>query len=353
MKVTADRESMMDELLNGEEEENVEVVESESTADEVNADSIIDQLASVETDLTVEDLRKLPGADKHTDEELEQMWQEALNPPKQARSYKFYKDNAEVEDLDSLSASELLQLQVAYNAMGKEQRRSFDEVIRNAQLGHFNDARLNQIQQQRDEVYKQLQEIKPVYEQWGNDRKILEYALTQYNLGNPQPLEALINAFKAEAGRIPELVNRSEDNSAQLEAAGQKVFYETVVPAASELASRYGADAREIQQAILEYVEAEPDEFMTSQRLQEIINVDLPMLLEKNGYTPEEPVKKEDELASLRKEVAELKAAQKNNTVSKVKGKKPPSAGGGVTPSGGDSMPNIKNRSDMKDYLRS
>lgn len=363
MKVTPDRESMMEDMWEG---EDVEGVENEGTEDEgvridvqepsqeVDADEIVEQLAAIETDLTIADLRKLPGADKHTDEELEKMWQEALNPPKNTRAYKFYKDKDEVSDLDSLTASELLQLQVSYNAMGKEQRRTFDEVIRNAQLGHFNEARMSQIQQQRDEMARRYSELEPKYQQQTRERQLLEYALTQYSMGNSGPMEQFIKAFQAETSKLPDFLHEETTDNSAMEAAGQRVYYETVVPAAADLAARYGADQREIAQAILAYVENEPEQFMSPQRLQEIIYVDLPILLEKNGYTQEAQQPAENtEIEALKKELAELKASQKNEAVKKAKNKKAPSAGGGVTPSAGDSMPSIKNRNDMKDYLRS
>jgi hypothetical protein len=360
---SASRDTMMEEMLNGDEgdevgidiDENEEGVEAPSgDISTVADDDIIEQLAAVESDLTIDDLRKLPGADKHTDEELEQMWREALNPPKQ-RGYKFFKDNTEVSDFSGLSAAELLELQIAYPAMGKEQRRNFDELVRNAQLGHFNESRMAQIQQQRDEAARQLAEIQPKYEQHSRERQLLEYALGQHLQGNSQPLEAFINAYRNEAGKLPEFLSGQveQPNDAAAEAAGQRVYYETVVPAASNLAQSYGADSKEIERAIMQLVEQEPDQFMTGQRLQEIISVDLPMLLEKNGYTAQPQVQKEDEVAQLRRELAELKASQKNSAVNKAKNRKVPSAGGGVTPSVGDTLPNIKNRNDMKDFLRS
>lgn len=354
--MSAERETLMDEMLNVDANTGEKLESVESTQAPVTEDSVIDELAAFDGDLTAEQLRKLPGADKHTDEELEQMWQEAIKPPKQ-RGYKFFKDDAEVADLSNLTVEDVLDnLKIAYNAMGKQHTRTFDEVIRNAQLGHYNESRMQQIMHERNTAAEQLQKMQEEITGYKSDRQTWDYVLNQYLQGNAQPLEKLLESVKQTQAALPQVEHQPQEDSAQLEAAGQKVYYEVVLPSAYQLATTYGADAQEVATAIMQLVENEPAPFMSAQRLQAIIQYDLPMLLEQNGYSANGQTaspSKEDPVAELKKQVAELQAQLKNTSVSVAKGKKAPPAGGGVTPSSGEEMASIKTRQDMKNFLRS
>jgi hypothetical protein len=226
------------------------------------------------------------------------MWQAALNPPKN-RSYKFYRGEEEVADLQGLSAEDLLQMQFGYNAMGKEQRRNLDEIIRNAQMGHFQEARYQQIMSDRNGVYEKYQSAEKQLSSYANDRKLLEYALSQYVQGNEQPLGKLIDAFKQQASQMPEIEQPSSGPDYQAEAEGQRVYYEVIVPQAYQIAQQYGANAQEIANAIVQMVQNEPDEFMTQERFQQILQVEIPYLLEQNGYAAKQAAQQKDEVAEL------------------------------------------------------
>jgi hypothetical protein len=327
-------------------------VETESSveAQPVDEDAILAEFDTID-EITVEHLRKLPGASAHTDEELEAMWQAAQTPPK-PRSYKFYKEDAEVADLQGLSAEDLLNMQFGYTAMGKEQRRNLDEIIRNAQMGHFQEARYQQIMSDRNSVYEKYQNADKQLSNYANDRKLLEYALMQYTQGNEKPLGQLIDAFKQQAAALPEIEQQQAGPDYQAEAEGQRVYYEVIVPQAYQIAQQYGANAQEIANAIVQMVQNEPEEFLTQERFQQILTVEIPYLLEQNGYAAKQQAAAKDEVGELKKELAALKAGQKNAAVTAAKKKVPPS-GQGSTPSGGDTLPEIKNRQQMKDYLRS
>lgn len=341
----ADRDTMMDEML-------------DSTADETTVDTT-DTSTEVELDLsqaapesTIDDLKKLPGAAKHSDEELEQMWQAAKAPKAPARSYKLFKDDAEINDFTNLKPEDILNLTFGYQAMGKEQRRSLEQIIRNAQLGHYNESRMQQLLGERNSVVEKLKAAEEKLSGYGNDRQMMDYVLNQYLQGNTQPFEKLLQSVQQVAQQMPQM-EQPQSNPAEVEAAGQRVYYEVVVPNAYQLAQEYGANAQEIANAIVQMVNQEPEEFLTPQRYQSIIQYELPALLERNGYSKgRKPVAKDDPVAALTKQVAELQAQLKNSTVEKAKQKKAPPAGGGQTPSAGEETAAITDRKSMKKFLR-
>lgn len=360
------RADMMEELLN--EHDDSQVVEQTSDSVETEApdnSAILAELESHEGDITIAELRKLAEAagEKHTDEELEAMWQAAQNPaPKATRSYKFYKDNNPVESLDGLTAEDILNLQFGYKAMGQEQRKSLDEIIRVAQFGHFNESRLAQLQNDRNSLYEKYTEASSKSQQFEQERQLWEYSLTQYVQGNSQPLEKLIEAFKNAQSAPPQFMQQQEQNPStdyESQMAAQRVYYEQVVPQAMRLSQQYGANAQEIANVIVAIADQEA-EFMSPERLEQIMTIELPYLLEQKGYSAGESVQqqaaptdpRDAEIAELKRQLASSSAQQKNSAISAAKKRKAPPAGGGVVPSAGDTMPEIKDRNSMKEYLR-
>lgn len=324
-----------------------------SVSTEVTEDSVLDELSAFEGELTIEQLKKLPGADKHSDEELEQMWKRVSTP--RQRSYKLYKDDKPLEDFSGLTAEELLDaVKYGYTANGKEQVKNFDELVRVAQMGHYNESRMQQILNERNQKAEAYAKLEAEHSTYGQERKLWEHALSRYLQGDQGPLTQIIEAYQKAINEPPQLANNQPESDTNLEAAAQKVYYEVVIPNSYNIASKYGANPQEVANAVLHYVNQEPPEFMNEQRLAEILNHDIPMLLEQNGYSANtHPMEKpKDELAELKRELAELKAAQTNNTVNGAKKRKAPPAGGGATPSGSDTMPDVKSRADMKKFLR-
>lgn len=374
----SERDTLLDEFRESGEVEGVtnnestEEIQSISQADgqgavdtetSTGASALLEELASFEGDIGLSELKRLAEAsgEKYTDEELERMWQEAQSPKVSApRQYKFYKGDEELSSLDGLSAEQLLELSLGYKAMGQDQRRSLDELVRIAQFGHFNEQRIQQLLNERNTSHSKYQESATKISEYEKREQLTQYAIMQHIQGNSQPLLQLIEAFKNVQQAPPSFVQSqapSQNDDYQRQAAAQQVYYETVVPNAQRLASSYGANAQEIASVIVAMAENE-GEFLTPERLDQIMNQELPYMLEQKGYSlgPSEAPKadpREEEIAKLKAELAKVSAGKKNAVVAAVKGRKAPPSGGGATPSAGDTMPEIKDRQSMKDYLRS
>lgn len=330
------------------------------SADKPTEANVEEELANVQGELTIEHLRKLPGADQYTDEQLMQMWQSA-NAPAPKRSYKIYNESGEVNDLADLSAEDFLKLQFGYNAFGKEHKKTFDELMRNASLAHYNEQKMAGLRGERQQLVDKYSKIEQEHTAWANDRKIWEHALTQLAMGNAQPIQQLAQAFMQAQQQMPAM-EQAPGGDKELESAGLRVYYEYIVPNAQQVAQRYGANPEEVAQAVMHLVGQEPEEFLTAEKLANIINIEIPALLEQAGYSasesasnnaPSTPSNKPDKVSELEKKVAELTARLENQSVQKAKAKRPPPVGSGAAPSAGNTVPDFKSRREMKEWLQS
>src|SRR5207245_8197585 len=82
-------------------------------------------------------------------------------------------------------------------------------------------------------------------------------------------------------GLVPEAQVRQER---ELEAAGIRFIQSELNPAAEKIAQAYGAKQSEVLNAILWYIDREPAQFLTKEKIDSIVNYDVPMLFEQNGY---------------------------------------------------------------------
>jgi len=143
--------------------------------------------------------------------------------------------------------------------------------------------------------------------------------------------------------------------------AGVQFVYGTVVPYAQDLAARYGADAEQITTEILNRIAAEPQQFLTREKIEAIMQYEIPAVLEQLGYSAGKPSVEvsttPDDVAELRKQVAALQktvaeSANSRTEALRNKSRRTPPSGGGTTPGAGDSMPSFKDRDGMKKWLR-
>jgi hypothetical protein len=305
--------------------------------------------------LTIEDLRRLPGAEKYSDEELEALWEEASKPPVQ-RPYKIYDGDKEVSDLSKMTAEQLLNATFGYSANKKEQRRNFEQLIRVAQLGHHDEARLNQLLAERNDFHKRWQDSTKELEGKSSLEKKWNWALEQLANGNADPIQQMANAFAEKLRQPPEETeSEAPQSQAQIDAQGAEVYYGRIVPALQAIAKDYGAKAEEIKAVFDNFLNNEPEDVLTEQKIADFIDIQIPRMLEDAGYRVggiQPPSDTPNELEQLRKENAELKAKQKNGIVKGIKEKSMPSGGGGRTPSAGDTVPEFKSAREAKDWLR-
>lgn len=334
-------------------------------------DAVIDDLAAKD-DITLDDLRTIPGADRMTDEQLEAAWEEAKkaagiegagSDPKQielpfpvydAEGNKVTKDKVTLEGLISGS------LQIGYQAMGKEQKKGFADLIRNASQGHFNEHRYTTVQSQLTEAIRERASLSKQVSEHAARETQWNAALTSLIAGEKGPMERLVNEYRkalTSTGITPEGFI-SKDQVAQereVEQRGQEYYQTVLMPEAYKLAGEMGANPKEVLGAIEFYIKNEP--MLTRERIQEILQYDVPMAFERNGYSRKVGGSvsggQENETEKLRKELDEVRkslAEQSNKGVANVRAKqgKLPPAGGGSTAGAGESMPSFKSRSQFK-----
>lgn len=356
-------------------------------------EAVLEGLAGKEN-ITLDDLRQIPGAEGMTDEQLTAAWDKAVKEAggpgaeglaagdqKVELPFPVYDEKGNKIASDKVTLSDLLsgKALVGYNAMGKEQRKSLNDVLRNASQGHWNEHRYNSVQSQYRQAAEKLATLekestgfKEMQSQWNS-------ALTALLTGNNAPMKALVDAYRSEltkSGQAPPQGFVSEDAVAQERAnaeSGMQWWTDVGLPTAYEIANTYGADAKEVQGAIQYFISNEPN--LTPQRIEEILKFDVPYEFEKNGYTAKSGVESgtrtggqpqadgsgtqpNAELVALQKQVEALTqrlagtSNERTNAV-RTKNKNTPPAGSGVVAGAGDSMPAFKNRGQMKEWLQS
>lgn len=344
-------------------------------------EAILDQLATKEGPLTIEELRKLPGAEGLTDDQIKMEWARASKAERaaggvadpsanvegeQEAQYKlpfpFYGASGEkIESLEKIALKDLFEgkIKLGYQALGKEQQKTLAEAIRNASMGHWNEQRYNTTLQERDKVATELTTAKEQLAKYTSERDVWNTALSALAMGNIEPMKALAQAYQQELmkGGIAQVQPVEQTQATGDNEAGLKFIRETLAPAGMEIAQKYGADVKEVYNALEHYIRRE-GQFLTKEKLDQIIQFEVPQLFEQNGYSANDiPVKKDGDVAELRKTVEALQsriAEQKNQATATIRQRQKniPPAGGGATPSAGDAMPAFKSRSQMKAYLQ-
>lgn len=347
-----------------------EDLEQTGEVEEVDTDSLIDELAERDEEPTIDELRKLAGdaAADLTDEELQAEYQKAV-AAEEAPKLPFPVYDAEGNKVDAakLTLDDLLsgKVQIGYNAMGKEQRKAITDLLRVAANGHLNESKIATTLAERNQVHQQLQEMKKEHEAWAGERRTIQRVLEAAANGNTAPLQQLIKAYNEELGKLPvdsPVVDQRAEQDAI--AAGQAYVVSTIVPTAYKVAQEYGADPTEVTNAIIGMIQNEPAEFLTQAKIESIMNHEIRAALETAGYSPNgttPPAQSQggdDDLrtqfAAMQKELLELKAGSANKATQAVRdrARKSPPAGGGSVSGAGDAMPAMKSRDDMKKWLR-
>jgi hypothetical protein len=311
-------------------------------------DKTLQEIASA-PEITVAELRKLPGTEGMSDDQLLSMWQKVNEPKGErvrdeagrftkaqekqqekvdkavARAWKALSaEGVEVSDLSKMTAEQLLALQFEYNANGKPQRKGFDEIVRNAQLGHYNAERMNQITQERNKSLERARELEGKYGQLEQDKATWLGAMAAAARNEFGPLQTLLNAYM-EASNAPAQAPQQQDmisrQQYEAERAGQQVWTNTVLPKAQELADKYGLQRDEVAEGIKLLVEREPQEFFNAQRLQQIMEHDIVYAIEQmrrdHPAAPAGSDPRDVKIAELERKLAE-RATTHNSHVQQV-----------------------------------
>lgn len=323
------------------------------------------------TEPSVEEIKALvekeqPGAtDGLTDEEVLAEWKKANEPEAFKPDFPLYDDKGQpVTDFAKVTLEDFLtgKYTIGYNAMDKEQRKNFSELRRMASNGHYNEAKYTTATSERDQIRQRYQSLDTEHKQWAGERQTWISVLTQAASGNIAPLQKVVDDFAKEAGKLPEPMVEQPEVNRELEEAGQQFILNTVLPTSYDLARKYGhGNPAEIRDVALHLMQQE-GEFLTNEKINMILQYELPRLLEEKGYSANgttaipqadgnsDPLK--SELASLKQQVQELTAKKANDRMASLRGKKAPPAGGGGTQGSGETMPNFKSREDYKKWMR-
>lgn len=317
----------------------VEVAEPESrealeASAELEADTaiILDELGdtSLTPELTLDDIKRLPQADGLTDDEILEIayasgalarpstsTPSGTNlPVKRAWSY-IGPDGKEVADPSKLTVAEFLKGKFGYRALQATQQKSFDELVRLAQLGHFNEKQVVELSNDRAFLAQRVAELAPVVEKAMRMQQVWAAILSDRT--GQAFLKAQGDYFNALQAQPAEPAQVSPE---VIEARGQTFYNQRIYPALQKVAAAYGANITEIDTYARHLLAQIPQPLMTQERVAKVINEEIPMALEQAGYvydasrdtsssvTPVIPAKQDNaEMLRLRAENANLRKA--------------------------------------------
>lgn len=279
------------------------------------------------------EVRKLPGAEGRTDEQLLALWnaargeatepEEKPEPPPALPVTLYDEDGNVVENPSELTLAELSRLQVGYQANGKEQRQPLEKLVRLAANTEGWAKRAERLRSERQQLYEQWKAQEAEIERAKREREVWETALR-----NPEYYKRLQQEYQNRLNRPPQTGDVPEgyvpEDQVQRQLEAQRYVLTEVKNATDQLAQRYGADPTELFHAATQLIGSEPPELVTTDRVGEILAEDLPMALEEAGYspsaeapaepaeppaTPAEPAGEEPaEVQALKEQIQELKA---------------------------------------------
>lgn len=326
--------------------------------------------------ISLAELRTLPGAAGLDDATLQQMWDEARGTPKAdanapaaktptnavARAYKIFVGDAEVTDLSKITLEDVLsgKAQVEYQANNKAQRKTWDETIRNAKLGHYNAERTTQLTTERNDAFQRARDLQAQSETQAGQIRAVAKAFDAALRNDFAPLQKIIEEYNEALGAEP-TASASDPNAetAQHEATGRQVYDGYVMPEATKLAQRFGLDAAKIAEAIMYKVQSEPPESATPARLQQIVEVEMPMHLE--DYARDNPVQADPRDTKIAELTAALAKSQggaadtHNSHVAAVHARRaasPPAAPSLPAHSGASDDPSLESVEDAKEWMK-
>jgi hypothetical protein len=336
-------------------------------------------------------LRTFPNHESYDDATLLEMWKSTTAEPGatpgtegdvtkpdipvyEPKGWTVNVDGNPVEDLSGLTALELLQGgKFTYKANQQDQIRDFNEIVRNAQLGHFNERRYNELNTDVGMLGRQLDEALERIAKYEETEKTWYQALQ-----NPEYYQQLAEEYKNQLGQPqPEVVGPTE---AELELEGNKIYAEQLRPHLMQVADYYGLDEQGLEDHFAKWFDGQPKVLLTPDRIQAYLyGGGLYQEIEMAGFEPRydaegklietkeavpevpvTPVVDNAESEALKKEVAALKEVvqnlQRQDTVKKKKGKAPSSGKGEEVGSGVSDSPADKadmTAAEFKDWLRS
>jgi len=178
-------------------------------------------------------------------------------------------------------------------------------------MGHFNEQKYNTAVAERNHVASQLAEMQKQVDLSNNERKVWDAALTALSMGNIEPMRKLAEAYKNAITQMPQaapgMISVDQVRAEQEQVAnGQRFINEVIMPQAVDIAKRYGADVKEVAGAIEHFIRRDLG-FLTREKVEQIIQYEVPALFEANGYSANAEAGQTNQATQPNSEVAELK----------------------------------------------
>lgn len=249
-----------------------------------------------------------------------------------ARAWKAYSEGKDVGDFDpaTITLADFFKWELGYNALGKEHRRTFEQVMRNVPLAHHNEQRTRTLEDNLRRTLEESNGKAQTLEQYTADRKNLNKALMAATRGNFEPLKAVVEAYQqamdADDQQATQQVPEGYVSQAQLQQqrAGEEAYNRLVTPHIEQLAKHFQYPAEQIGYVVKNLIEREPAEYLTEQRLTEILTIELPhdleQLRERDPIKAAEPSPLEKQVAELQAQIATLSGKKIEQQNSQVKG---------------------------------
>ena len=364
----------------------------EALMDEGVQEFDLERLAEQDVEPTAEDLRTLLGdeAGDASDEQLltayaaaeadkEPVAEPAAEPASEAAPVEPAAEPvAEVAptaepaaEAEPDAVSELLDKEITFNMEGGERTAKVSEILRLAQRADHNERRYQTAIGQRNSSDGQLQQAETELTGLRTDKKFWERVLSDRSG----------NLFQQAQQKWDEAVLRGDDDPAaagtpatpppgftpEQDAAGERVFAQYIAPSLQAMALSYSPDGNtptpelashtlgQLNQQARQLIASE-GRFITPERVQEILAIDLPSALQAGTYRPVNGVgapaadSRDTEISSLK---AKLANAITDRQKAKLEGA-PDAPEGGSTPgatAAGPDMSGVKSVDDIRNML--
>lgn len=315
--------------------------DAEPSAEEIRQVLGEDEFAGLDDEQVVEQYRELVGTADEVLEEEEESSAESSEPSIDLSELGFDLLDEEGEPLDPERLTEttlsdaLESIKIRYKAGGQERADALADLVRLAQRVPTTDRRNHELMSQRNETAKELEQAEAELQELKSAQKLWHRALADptgqvFEELRQQYQQALVEGEEPEEATKPgkregkrDLSSPDSISDEEKQRQGERFYMTRIKPVLNEMAQTYSQDGstpepaqvQEIQQSLdaaFRELVANEGRFMADpdygpQRLKEIIEDDLPTILERNGYRKVQGARRSSGSGSESSEVSELK----------------------------------------------
>lgn len=215
--------------------------------------------------------------------------------PKALSQHFTISDAEEGLDIGALTLKDLMDSpRISFKRSGEQVTATLEDLVRDAQQLGKAQSQAERMLEQRNTTAAELNELKPELESlramehsWREaleDEAVYKEAREAYMRAIGKGGSAGSSAPSGAPAEKPAGSPPAEPSSDDAYKAGESFFAENLWPHMQSVAEAYGADAQELSQTVLERIGEEPPQFLTLERVQEIVNDELAAELRRAGY---------------------------------------------------------------------